>query len=277
LAIQAKPEAVISIAPPHEAIAALPEALAKARKRLRALNPHNEDETADRIVRASAVAVRGGVYSVQLASESNETAALAAWQRKKLASSDLLGNLTPVVTRADLGAKGVRFRLKAGPLPDEAAAIALCAALAEHHVGCMVVRTAAGSATRSVAGAPARPVPRRPRTRTVMAAADASAMPPIAAAATAIPAPPFYVQLASRPSATAARDYWATQRAAHPGLLDRLSPFVTSTNLGAKGTVYRLKAGPLADRAAAFALCAKLAKHQLDCLVVRAISSRPAP
>jgi cell division septation protein DedD len=91
------------------------------------------------------------------------------------------------------------------------------------------------------------------------------------------PHAPYYVQLASRSSEAAARDYWSTQRRAQGDLLDGLSPVVTTADLGPKGIMYRLKAGPLADRAAASALCARLAKHQLDCLVVRDIAARPAP
>ena len=296
LAIQQKPPAAVAAMPPPEAIAALPQAFARAHKqmrvRTRAIDQGAEDETAARIARAAPVAALGRDYSVQLASEPDETAAAVAWKRKKSANADLLGDLAPTVTRADLGAKGIRFRLKAGPLPDLAAAAGLCADLGKRHVPCMVVRNevASGVATRPMPVAkvetPALPVPPPVRKQkiavtTTPEVASLAAPEPVKRSE---PAPrksahaaPFYVQLASRSSEAAARDYWATQRRAHGELFDGLSSIVTPADLGPKGIMYRLKAGPLADRAAAAALCAQLARHQLDCLVVRDIAARPAP
>jgi len=49
--------------------------------------------------------------------------------------------LTLSVTKADLGPKkGVFYRLRVGPVADEAAARALCANLAKREMGCLVVR-----------------------------------------------------------------------------------------------------------------------------------------
>jgi len=44
------------------------------------------------------------------------------------------------IVRADLGTRGVYFRLRAGPLKDRAAADALCRKLAGRKVGCIVVK-----------------------------------------------------------------------------------------------------------------------------------------
>ena len=63
------------------------------------------------------------------------------WERLRRKNSDLLGKLALSVTKADLGPKkGVFYRLRAGPVADEAAARALCAKLARHRMGCLVVR-----------------------------------------------------------------------------------------------------------------------------------------
>ncbi len=63
------------------------------------------------------------------------------WERLRRKGSDLLGNLTLSVTKADLGPKkGVFYRLRVGPVADEAAARALCANLAKREMGCLVVR-----------------------------------------------------------------------------------------------------------------------------------------
>lgn len=79
-------------------------------------------------------------YKVQLAAIRSPQLAQQEWKRLRAKNTDLLGRLELSVSRADLGpAKGVFFRLRAGPLPDETAARALCAKLAQRKVGCLVV------------------------------------------------------------------------------------------------------------------------------------------
>jgi len=86
------------------------------------------------------VAAVPGSFQIQLASVLSEQAAMAEWGRISGKNKDLLGALKPAVTKADLGERGVFYRLRAGPLADKAAADALCASLASANVGCMVVR-----------------------------------------------------------------------------------------------------------------------------------------
>jgi cell division septation protein DedD len=79
-------------------------------------------------------------YKVQLAAIRSPQLAQREWKRLRDKNADLLGRLELSVSRADLGpSKGVFFRLRAGPLPDETAARALCAKLAQRKVGCLVV------------------------------------------------------------------------------------------------------------------------------------------
>jgi hypothetical protein len=80
-----------------------------------------------------------GGFQVQIASARSEEGALAEWKRISAKHKDLLGGLTPAVAKADLGEKGVFFRLRAGPLSDKAAADTLCAALAAQNLGCLPV------------------------------------------------------------------------------------------------------------------------------------------
>ena len=80
-------------------------------------------------------------YLVQLAALRSAEAANKAWRQLTKANADLLGKLRPNIVRADLGAeKGVYFRLRAGPLRDEAAAKGLCAELKARKLGCLVIR-----------------------------------------------------------------------------------------------------------------------------------------
>ncbi len=84
--------------------------------------------------------VAGPGFQIQLASVLSEQAALAEWKRISGKHTDLLGGFMPAVTKADLGERGVFYRLRVGPLADKAAADALCASLAAVNVGCIAVR-----------------------------------------------------------------------------------------------------------------------------------------
>lgn len=83
----------------------------------------------------------GKDYKVQLAAVRSLDRVDSEWKRLRRRNSDLLDGLSLAVTKADLGAqKGVFYRLRVGPLADEAAAQALCKKLAARKVGCLVVR-----------------------------------------------------------------------------------------------------------------------------------------
>ncbi len=80
-------------------------------------------------------------YRVQLAAVRSLERAQEEWDRLRRKNTDLLGKLALSVVKADLGPKkGVFYRLRAGPLADEAAARGLCAKLASRKVGCLIVR-----------------------------------------------------------------------------------------------------------------------------------------
>lgn len=89
--------------------------------------------------KAAPAAAGSGGFQVQLAAMKSEAEAQAAWKKALTANKDLLGSLSEEVVRADLGAKGIYFRLRAGPL-DEAAAKGLCAELVKRNQVCIVAR-----------------------------------------------------------------------------------------------------------------------------------------
>jgi hypothetical protein len=76
---------------------------------------------------------------VQLAALRSETEARADWERLLAAHPVLLRGLDPVIVRADLGARGIFYRLRAGSLSDRAAAQRLCGALRSRGRDCLVV------------------------------------------------------------------------------------------------------------------------------------------
>ncbi|MCB2106838.1 MAG: SPOR domain-containing protein [Rhodobacteraceae bacterium] len=79
-------------------------------------------------------------FLVQLAAARSEEAAQAEWGRLSAKHKDLLAGFQPSVERADLGERGVFFRLRAGPLADREKADALCASLKALNEACLIVR-----------------------------------------------------------------------------------------------------------------------------------------
>ena len=78
-------------------------------------------------------------WQVQLAAARDIKAAQAEGERLKTKHSDLLGSLRVTVMQADLGAKGVFYRIRLGPAKDQDHARALCAQLSKRGQGCLAV------------------------------------------------------------------------------------------------------------------------------------------
>ena len=80
-----------------------------------------------------------GAFAAQIASLRSEAAVRARWSDLKRRHPDLLRGLSLSVDRVALE-KGAQYRLRAGPLPDRAAAKRLCDRLNEREIGCLIVR-----------------------------------------------------------------------------------------------------------------------------------------
>jgi SPOR domain len=85
----------------------------------------------------------GGKVYVQLLASRSQSDALGAWKKLQTKNGDLLGDLDSSIARADLGERGVFYRLRAGPIASEARAKSLCSALAGRKVSCLIVRSGA--------------------------------------------------------------------------------------------------------------------------------------
>lgn len=81
----------------------------------------------------------GGGWRVQIAAVPAQNLAASEWKRYQARYHDLLGPLNLRVQKADLGAKGIFYRLQGGVL-DRAAADKVCADLRGRGGSCMVVR-----------------------------------------------------------------------------------------------------------------------------------------
>ncbi|HEV3242755.1 MAG TPA: SPOR domain-containing protein [Methyloceanibacter sp.] len=78
-------------------------------------------------------------YVVQVGSKQNQTEALATFADMQQKYPTLLANYRPMVQKADLGAKGVWYRLRIGPIVDKTTATKLCTQLkSQGHPDCLV-------------------------------------------------------------------------------------------------------------------------------------------
>ncbi|MBQ8785078.1 MAG: SPOR domain-containing protein [Alphaproteobacteria bacterium] len=95
----------------------------------------------EEVAKAEAVVneIKKGTWSVQLMSSPNKPAVEKSWLTLSKKYS-LLKNLPHEVEKADLGAKGVFYRLKAGSLPTKTEATALCGKLKALGGSCFVVK-----------------------------------------------------------------------------------------------------------------------------------------
>lgn len=78
-------------------------------------------------------------YMVQLSALKTEDAAISEWNRIAKQHADVLGALAMNIQRADLGDKGIYWRLRAAYLPDRKSAEDVCAKLAQRKVGCLII------------------------------------------------------------------------------------------------------------------------------------------
>jgi hypothetical protein len=76
-------------------------------------------------------------WSVQLASEADEEGAWAKWNKLK-AKHDMLADQKALVIRADLGKKGIFYRLRLGGFDDQNSAKGMCSKLKSRGLSCFV-------------------------------------------------------------------------------------------------------------------------------------------
>ena len=86
---------------------------------------------------ASSPSTKTGGTRLQLGSVHSEDAARREWDRIKRTNSDLLGSLSATPVRADLGDKGVFYRIQTGPIAD---ADRICGELKQRNIGCIIAR-----------------------------------------------------------------------------------------------------------------------------------------
>ncbi|MDB5408126.1 MAG: tonB [Rhodospirillales bacterium] len=83
---------------------------------------------------------KAGAYRLQIGAVRSEAAAQQEWDRLKKSQKDLLGGIGAGWSRADLGERGIFYRILAGPIDDGVAAERICGELKKRSVGCILVR-----------------------------------------------------------------------------------------------------------------------------------------
>jgi cell division septation protein DedD len=89
---------------------------------------------------ASPAATPGKGYRLQIAAVKTQDAAKEEWDRIRRQNSDILGSLSFIADRVDLGDRGVFYRVQAGPITDAQEGDRICTMLRQRNVGCILVK-----------------------------------------------------------------------------------------------------------------------------------------
>jgi SPOR domain len=89
---------------------------------------------------AKPAAAKAAGPRLQLGSVRSEEAARQEWERIKHKNADLLGSLSASPIRADLGDRGIYYRIQTGPVADPASAERICGELKQRSIGCIIAR-----------------------------------------------------------------------------------------------------------------------------------------
>ena len=219
--------------------------------------PRADAQPARKASEAEAAAAPSGA-KVQLFSARSRARALAAWGRLASEEKELLGSLSHRVVKAEIPKRGVFYRLRAGPLADKAAAKRLCQLLKGRGRDCFVPAGKWTGGVRKVAAS------RPPAVAQKEPEAEAAKAPEAEAAGAPSGAK---VQLFSARSRARALAAWTRLSSEEKELLGSLSHRVVKAEIPKRGVFYRLRAGPLADKAAAKRLCQLLKGRGRDCFV----------
>jgi hypothetical protein len=101
------------------------------------LNKPPANETASAAPAAPITTTSGG-YAVQVSSQRSEEEAQSSFRDLQAKYPDVLGGRTPIIRRADLGAKGIFFRAMVGPFGSADQATELCSNLKAAGGSCLV-------------------------------------------------------------------------------------------------------------------------------------------
>jgi hypothetical protein len=93
-----------------------------------------------RVEATNPVLAAGRGYRLQVGAVRSPEAAKQEWERLRRLHSTVLGKLNLVTERADLGDRGIFYRIQAGPIADAATAEQDCSELKRHGVSCILIK-----------------------------------------------------------------------------------------------------------------------------------------
>lgn len=137
---EAAPEAARAPGGPAPTGAPAPVAAAAPARQLPAPPSAKPHAVSTKPAATRAAPAQAGGTRLQLGSVRSEELARREWDRIKRGNPDLLGNLSAVAIRADLGDKGVYYRIETAPVGDAAMAERICSELRQRHLGCIIAR-----------------------------------------------------------------------------------------------------------------------------------------
>ncbi|WP_417789086.1 SPOR domain-containing protein [Terasakiella pusilla] len=79
-------------------------------------------------------------YLMQILSSKSESGVETTWKKIKANNGDIVNGLNANIVKADLGDKGIYYRLRLGPVQSGDEAKNICAKLKKRDVGCFIVR-----------------------------------------------------------------------------------------------------------------------------------------
>ena len=101
--------------------------------------PSEEIEAAKREPPPPAPVPETGKIRIQLSAKRSRAQALVVWEALGAKHKDLFAGLEPAIERADLGERGIFYRLRTGSFADRDEAQAMCRKLADRKIDCLVV------------------------------------------------------------------------------------------------------------------------------------------
>ena len=230
-------------------------------------------------------------YRAQFATFGSESEALALQAALLAKHARLVGKAGIEIDTLQFGAEAARYRVRSGPLAEEAAAKAICAGVAGSGVACQPAKRIkipiAVKPDIDIATAPPRAVKPAP----VPVAVSPAVPPPPARTVAAAPAPvqpapiqptvadpppveetaeangPWRVQVGAGRTEEEARFRWSRLMGTHADLLDAAELFIFKADLGDKGVFYRVQIGGFDARPAAVNFCEKLKARKVECFV----------
>lgn len=94
----------------------------------------------EQLAAAPTPAIGTKAFKIQLGAVRTEAAARVEWDKLRKSFPSVLGRLSLNIEKADLGQKGVYYRIQAGPFSDRASADSACQELTKQKTPCLAIR-----------------------------------------------------------------------------------------------------------------------------------------